>query len=404
MKTMSRDDWRYPRDAELLTELLGTDSIQERLGSPAYAVAKEAKRLGFLAEAVLVEPEVLPNLAQAMTRVHAAFPEVGATECFVFNCPTINAFVCQGRRSKFVGLSSAAVNHLEADELMFVLGHEFGHAAFGHLDLAAGLLAEDPAVGPVLTATLRSWQRAAEITADRSGLVVAGAPAAAARALFKVSSGIVSSSVATSPERFAAQWQRLIEEVIQDGEREHHHLSHPFPPLRMRALLDFWEAVDDAAADAKLPAANAAAGRMLSMMDPVASDQPLGDTMLSLHFFWGGLYVASSSGDIAPVERARLMEVTPSGVDLEEAIRGATGDPGACRERFIEGFRSRRRKFNAIELHRIIYGLLDIASVDGSVSESENVRLRELALVLDIPEYACDLVVAQYQKENTHES
>ena len=80
-----------------------------------------------------------------------------------------------------------------------------------------------------------------------------------------------------------------------------------------------------------------------------------------------------------------------------------TGYPSACRERFVEGFRSRRRKFNAIELHRVLYGLLDIASVDGSVHEGELTRLRELAGLIDIPEYACDLVVKQYQKENAHE-
>jgi hypothetical protein len=403
MRAVGRESWRFPIDESLLVELLADDTVKARLATPAYSVAKQARRLGFLANAVLVDPGVLPHLAEAMERVRAEFPDLGATECFVFNCPNINAFICPGRRSTFVGLSSGAVNHLAADELMFVLGHEFGHAAFGHLDLAAGLLVEDPAVGPALTAKVRSWQRAAEITADRTGILVAGSPAAAARALFKVSSGIVATSVETSPERFASQWQRLIEEVIEDGEREHHHFSHPFPPLRMQAILDFWSAYSHSDPTGRLPDANAAVARMLSMMDPVSTERPLGDTMLANHFFWGGLYLAASTGEVSDDERRRLATVAPPDVDIDAAIREAAVAPSACRERFVEGFRSRRRKFNAIELHRVLYGLLDIASVDGSVHEGELTRLRELAGLIDIPEYACDLVVKQYQKENAHE-
>ena len=78
-------------------------------------------------------------------------------------------------------------------------------------------------------------------------------------------------------------------------------------------------------------------------------------------------------------------------------------DPEACRKRFVDGFRSRRRKFNALEVHRILYAILDIASVDGAVEDSEMGRLRELAELIGVPENACDLVVRQYVKENTRE-
>ena len=403
MNTTERDDWRFPDDAALHAELLADETVQARLKSPAYAVARQAKRLGFLANAVMVDPTVLPHLAAAMERVGGRFPDVGVTECFVFNCPDINAFVCQGRSSTFVGISSAAVNHLAADELMFVLGHEFGHAAFGHLDLAAGLLVEDPAVGPVLTAKLRSWQRAAEISADRAGLLLAGSPDSAARALFKVASGIVASGVTTSPERFAAQWQRLVAEAAEDGERTPHNITHPFPPLRMQAILDFWGANSHADRKAKIESANASVKRMLAMMDPAVTDRPLGDTMLSNHFFWGGLYVAASSGDVSAEEKTRLASVAPAGVDIDGAVRSALADPEACRDRFLEGFKSRRRRFNALEVHRILYGLLDITSVDGTVQESEVGRLRELAGLVGVPVNACDLVVNQYLKENTRE-
>ena len=241
MQIADRELWRYPPDQSLLEALLGDESIKQRLQSPAYKVARNASRSRLLASAVLVEPDLLPNLATAIERIQAEFPTLTRIESFVFSSPEINAFVTQGRNRTFVAISSAAVNHLESDELSYVLGHEFGHAVFGHLELAAGHLVDDQSVPVAATTKIRSWQRAAEISADRMGLVLAGSLTAAARALFKVASGIVDPDAFSSPEKFAAQWTRLVEEVIQDGERDFQHVSHPFPPLRMQAMQLFWD-------------------------------------------------------------------------------------------------------------------------------------------------------------------
>jgi len=268
MRMRERDVWRYAGDQRLMSGLMADEAIAQRLASPIYRHARNANRVRLLASAVMVEPDVLPNLAVALDRLHAECPDVTRLECYVFSHPEINAFVCEGRQRTIVGLSSAAVNHLDADELMFVLGHEFGHAAFGHLELCAGHLAEDPGVMPAATMRVRAWQRAAEISADRAGLVLAGSLSAAARALFKVASGIVSTAIPASPERFAAQWQRLVDEVIEEGEREFHHCSHPFPPLRMRALCEFSAASGAADAARAIDAANQSIDRMLATMDP----------------------------------------------------------------------------------------------------------------------------------------
>jgi len=281
-----------------------------------------------------------------------------------------------------------------------VLGHEFGHAAFGHLELLAGHLVEDPQLSPGSTMRIRAWQRASEISADRAGLVLAGSLSAAARSLFKVASGIVSQNVAAGPERFAAQWQQLVDEVIKEGDRDFHQFSHPFPPLRMQAMRLFWDAhQDDAGSQTALRTANEAVERMLATMDPATSTGRLGDPLLSSHFFWGGLYLAVDGETLHPVQRDRLATVAPDGVDIDAAIAEAGKNPKACRERFVEAFRARRRKFNALEVHRIIYGILDVASADGSLQEHDVVRLRELTGLLGVSGQACDLVVSQYQKE-----
>lgn len=403
MHMRERDVWRYAGDQRLMSGLMADEAIAQRLASPIYRHARNANRVRLLASAVMVEPDVLPNLAVALDRLHAECPDVTRLECYVFSHPEINAFVCEGRQRTIVGLSSAAVNHLDADELMFVLGHEFGHAAFGHLELCAGHLAEDPGVMPAATMRVRAWQRAAEISADRAGLVLAGSLSAAARALFKVASGIVSAAIPASPERFAAQWQRLVDEVIEEGEREFHHCSHPFPPLRMRALCEFWAASGSADAPQAIDAANRSIDRMLATMDPAAASGPLGDPLFADHFFWGGLYLAVGAGEPSPAERERLASVVPAGEEIDQAIGRARANPEWCRERFLEGVRARRRKFSALEIHRIIFGLLDMASADGAVHEREKTRLLELARLIGVPEAACELVITQYEKERRHE-
>ncbi|MFM7649253.1 MAG: TerB family tellurite resistance protein, partial [Cyanobium sp.] len=99
----------------------------------------------------------------------------------------------------------------------------------------------------------------------------------------------------------------------------------------------------------------------------------------------------------------RLESVVPGGEDIGAAIAAARAHPERCRERFVEEVRSRRRKFSALEIHKIIYGLLDVASADGIVHEGEKSRLLELAGLIGVPNQACELVVNQYEKERRHE-
>ncbi|MBM3955946.1 MAG: hypothetical protein FJ309_15265 [Planctomycetes bacterium] len=397
-RSLDHGRWRYPADARLLTEILASDAVKRRLESPAYEIARQTSRTGMLAGAVMVDPTVLPHLAEAIDGVRREFPDIQRIDCFVYNSGDMNAFITPGRSGTFIALSSAAVNHLDAGELKYVLGHEFGHALFGHIDVLAGNLAVDPLLPTADAGRVRSWQRAAEITADRMGLAVCGSLTSAARALFKVASGIVSDAVVASPERFAAQWQRLVEEVISEGDRGFDHISHPFPPLRMRAMLLFSEA--RAAGDgAALDAANTAIDGMLAMMEPGGGGGTLDDPLLRGLFFWGGLVVALADGYVSPREWRRLETVAPPGTDLTATVASAAADDAGCWEQFSTAFLGRRRKFSGLELHRVLYGLYDVAKADGKVSDGEMERMRKLAAILGVVPEACDHVAAQFERD-----
>jgi len=391
--------WRLPADEQGLERLMQDEVVQRALESGKALRARTAMRMRLLGGAVMVDPAVLPHLAQAVEGLTSRYPDIGDVECFVFHASSVNAFVTKGRTRTLMAVSSGAVNHLEAAELEFVLGHEVGHALFGHADVVIGNLADDGSLLPASAMRIRAWQRAAEISADRAGLLLCGSIDAAAHAVFKAASGIVAPGMVVSPERFAAQWHRLVDEVIDEGERGFWQITHPFPPLRMQAMLAFWEAFKTDAPWEAVAEANRAIDSMLAMMDPSDADGALRDRVLSGFFFWGGLYIALADFTVQPEEERRLRSVMPSDVDFDDALRQGNARPAVCLEQFKAVNHTRRRKLTPVELHRIVYGLIDVASADGKITHGEMDRLRELAAVLGVPAEACDIIVGQYEEE-----
>ncbi len=140
---------------------------------------------------------------------------------------------------------------------------------------------------------------------------------------------------------------------------------------------------------------------MLAMMDPSdICDQTAGsDTMLAPFYFWGGLYVATADGGLVDPELQRLLDLAPPGFDTDESFTAVKARPEACMERFRQDLESRRRKLSAIELYRIMSGVLDVACADGTLSDAERMRVREVGAAIGLREMSCDLVVERYISE-----
>ncbi len=358
-------------------------------------------RAHLLGNAVRIDKAVLPHLDEAFRTIAARIEGCDDIECYVFSEAGINAFVTQGRQRTLVALSSGAVDALTQGELEFVIGHELGHASFGHLELEVGRLVAEGGLGPSSCMRARAWQRAAEISADRAGLLACGSIEIAASALFKTVSGLLREDIVMRPEEFAGQWQTLLAEVSGDGERDHWNFSHPFPPLRMRAMVAFWKAFEARNPDgddaSQMASSEKEIRRMLDMMDPASGDEALGDPLLTGFFYWGGYYVALADGVLHPAEVDRLMSVLPNGVEAPTAE--APVEDASCLTHFKESIEGRHKKLSAVELHRIVYGLIDVAAADGHIDENEIVRLRELGDIIGVPGDAVELIVGQYKKE-----
>ncbi|RSM69260.1 Zn-dependent protease [Kibdelosporangium aridum] len=116
-----------------------------------------------------------------------------APQLYVYRSPFVHAYT-RGIDEPFIAVSSSMVELLDTEALRFVIGHEMGHVLSGHavlLTLLYRLQALQKQVSWVplghfgmqaAIIAMLEWQRKAELSCDRAGLLVCQDPAATLRA------------------------------------------------------------------------------------------------------------------------------------------------------------------------------------------------------------------------------
>ncbi len=205
-----------------------------------------------LAESTAVDRRSFPDLFEILVRsadaLDIATPHAVARHNEQLGL--FNAFTAGTDDYAFISISTALCRFFTTEELHFIIGHECGHIAAGHVlyhTLAAILAGEIAArlgpLGPLLQLTLgvplAAWSRRSEVTADRAGLICCGDIEIAERALLRVVTGMA------DVERVDIDdYLRRFRQVT-----EHHKLgqwqalfkNHPMIPRRIIALRLFAE-------------------------------------------------------------------------------------------------------------------------------------------------------------------
>lgn len=384
---------RFSRDIELMRAIRADQELARQLQRTEVLRQHSRIRARLLGNAVRVRTSLVPHVAHSLERVAALLATDKPLEAYVFAEPMVHAFVCESGSRYLVGLSSGAVNTLTAEELEFVLGHELGHAAFGHLDIAVEVIIELGSLGLAQCQQLRAWQRAAEISADRVGLLCCESLEVAASALFKTLSGLDLPDVVIDPNEFAQQWSGLAEEMLEHGARDYWKLSHPLPPLRMQAMLCFWSGRGRTSVDRDV-------ARLLAHMDARPDTGQEGrDPLLSRFCFWGSLYVALADRSLNRALVHEFIDSAPPGLDQDELLRLSDDTPSAstarelCLARFREAKQSRREKLSSSELHALISEFVDVAARRGPFSERGRDHLVHLGHELGLGTGAVRLLI-----------
>lgn len=121
----------------------------------------------------------------------------------VSNSIAMQTFTVGSDEEPYIVLGNMLIRAMDKEKLAFIIGHECGHIAMGHVIYhtvvsAAGTYANTiPLIGPLVYKStylaLSAWSRRSEITADRAGLLCCGNIEQAKRALLQTQSGFINS-------------------------------------------------------------------------------------------------------------------------------------------------------------------------------------------------------------------
>ena len=113
----------------------------------------------------------------------------------------LNAFTVGSDDDPYIVLGSILVRVMDPIKLRFVIGHECGHIAMGHViyhtvvSTASSFSNAIPKIGPIIYKTssvaLMAWSRRSEITADRAGLLCCLDIEQAKKALLQLQAGCI---------------------------------------------------------------------------------------------------------------------------------------------------------------------------------------------------------------------
>lgn len=189
--------WEHPADRAALMALRRIPAFDMVLKKVFGLFGEKPIRLAFQSNAVRVSEKQFPWIWERYVEVCETL-DTPRYELFVSQTPLVNAGA-YGMEKPFIVLNSGAIRLLDQEELTYLLGHEVGHVMSGHvlyrtmtvllLQLAqmgfpvVGLAARAVLVG------LLEWNRKAELSSDRAGLLAVQNPEATLKGFMKMAGG-----------------------------------------------------------------------------------------------------------------------------------------------------------------------------------------------------------------------
>ena len=307
---MNRETIRYQNDREMAAELLKHPDVV-RVNEHIAKIQEDGPmgtRRRLLGTSVrlsrLMAPDVHEMADECIEKLEMEIPH----ELYVYSSPQCNAACFKPEGGKlFVMFSSSLLEKFDGSQLKFVIGHEFGHHVYNHHEIPIGyLLRGNQRPDPRLALDLFAWSRNAEVSADRAGAFCAGDMNGVARSLFKLASGLGDKIIRFNLDEFLKQVDDMQVEDAEPGQgapMEDWFSTHPFSPLRVKALQLFHQSelmTEDGSSHEHL---EVGVQRLLSLMEPSYLDART-DTASAMRrlLFSGAIAVANADKGIGESE------------------------------------------------------------------------------------------------------
>jgi tellurite resistance protein len=399
---LSAESVRCKSDISLynhLLEDLAIKRINEKIARAEAKGGQPSMRRRLLATSVRLSELMAPDL-HVMARECAAQLELGIDlELYVYSNPVYNAMCFKPEDGRlYVMFSSSLLEAFAGGELKFVMGHELGHHVYRHHDIPIGYVLQGRnRPDPRLALDLFTWSRYAEISADRAGARCANDLEAVSRALFKLASGLSGSTIEFNLDDFLTQVDGMQVEDAQPGQgapREDWFSTHPFSPLRVKALQLFHRS-EFGGGDMSKEDLEVAVQGVMSLMEPSYLDgrTETAENMRRL-LFAGSLLVANANGDISAEEISVFEKffgkgAFSDGLDIE-----------ALEDDLDNRIKQVRELASAPQAMQILRDLCVVARAEGHSTDAERAVLDRIADGLGVARgFVCQSMEADFDPD-----
>ncbi|MHC9088617.1 M48 family metallopeptidase [Tenacibaculum sp. IMCC1] len=329
-------------------------------------------------------------------------------EFFVYQEDKFNASCYPPDEDKlYIILTSGILERFTKDELAFVIGHEIGHVLFEHFNYPVKHILDEGAndLAPIHAMKLYAWNRNAEISADRAGLLCCKSFEAAARTFFKLSSGVTSDSLDFKLTEYINQFSDL-EEVLNDDTHDPSdwYSSHPFSPLRIKALELFNKSKTYELFNPEIngeiteEAMELEIQRIMSLMEPEdLGNETEHSEKIQRFMFLGGYLISKADGTVDDSEIQALSSVVSPSVFAQcmLTIKGLTEQD--IIDEIIALAKELDIVISVMQKLNILRDLSIISYADGSIDASEVEVLYNLARQLYIKTEFIDRIISDAQ-------
>lgn len=195
---LKMEEYEHPEDRKLTENLRGNKLLEMPVKLFVEYDIERFITVQYTGSNIKVTPDNLPMIYHAVKTACTILDVEKMPDIYIQQGLAVNACTT-GIENPILILNAGCLSLLDYEELLFIVGHEIGHIKSQHLmyqmisqafpyiaEIAAQMtLGVAGIVGSGVQLLLYNWQRKAELTADRAGLLVCQSQSAAIRALMK---------------------------------------------------------------------------------------------------------------------------------------------------------------------------------------------------------------------------
>ncbi|MDO5132795.1 MAG: M48 family metallopeptidase [Eubacteriales bacterium] len=198
---VQKSNYAHPIDSKII-DVLDMPGIYTVFGS-AVDMLTDLSYSQIISSGIPVNRKNFPEIDEIVNHCVAVLG-IKKPYVVVSNAIALNALTVGSDEEPCIVLGNMLVRVMDPVKLTFVIGHECGHIAMGHVvyhtvvSTAGSFSRTIPLLGPLVYKSsafaLNAWSRRSEITADRAGLLCCLDVDAAQKALLQLQSGFISAN------------------------------------------------------------------------------------------------------------------------------------------------------------------------------------------------------------------